>query len=551
MTNISYISYVCKDEKIIKFSLVITKKEDIEVYINNILIDPNNYVVNNIGFDNQNITFVENIGEKDNPSILTIILIADIKRQTKFQNQSQISAHHLNLELDNIIKNQSILYKLLKHSIKSTFETKYNVFLPNPQQDKILCWDKNGNIVNSDKNINYIIENIDDLKHRLNNFDKNYFPNVKENISLPDSENKSIVKNPNTSDEITVFSCDKIIYKNPNMKNVVNASEAFEFLYNSFRTLQNVQESFNTKILALRQNESSLISKIQELEVKSQHITSNNNEQYITLCHAIISAKTNMQGYTDFLSNTSKPYELILTASAETPFIVSFSNNRQTIIKKIEQNLFLNAKMTTEILYIYLELQEDNNIILGCTENKPLYLYSFPNINNSMFILDKYNFKGDYFHIPSLTMYTNSNKSVNRIYIGQVAFDETGNYLSFCNNFALGNSIVFDVNIANKIDTMVKFNNPFGVENLLHNIYLKSSIRTVTEAKNNYVPLNIVYREDGVGNVLHYGVNLSISNTNIECITGKRFIQTIASLSSKFKRSTNEVILRMILNRGF
>jgi hypothetical protein len=353
-------------------------------------------------------------------------------------------------------------------------------------------------IISSAKGISYYIENFSftNIKEALDYSLTNLLSLINSN-SIVESRHVKINNNninaSNLQDGLDIIcKAQGIYYDNTNtdLKNVNNVQDAIVCI--------------NNKVLDCNSNISNINKDLRNLDNLI------NSDSYKGSLQSIISGRLNdKQGLSEHIL-FDKPFSLVVSA-LNCPLKIAFSFNNSLYIGSLNSNVSLNFSSANIYYYIYADLDSNNQVSIGYMNKRPVYQHHNPIYypSSSNFLVDNYLDKGDFFHIPSMTMFNSNNQAIKRVYIGQVCFNNDGSIL-YLNNYCHGDSFSCDIGFSGGEIFTVK--NLIGHQVIFKEMFFKYN-RTVYEERKNY-SMNITSLKANSDN-LQAGMNWVVSDQDI------------------------------------
>ena len=482
MTNNNFIiTYVSNGFTKFDFTFSIKNETELQVFIDNKLQVLYLHYDVYIETDTNYIIMKSPVGSHSQSCVVALVYNPSIQRETNFNNATQIKAQQLNDEFNNLINLQTYLQDNLSCTIKVFDDSLYNLVFPNYEAGKSIIWNNNtfmNSYYNSDEQLNILLTFMQDVKNGVynvgngnngegNNGEGEYQPTDPKLIDSKDVVySANYVFADNVEQAINMLSDPiNLTYIDSNL-NVANVKEALDALKLS-NNISYTKNAINTNV----SNElSNLDNKINDIVSGNTHIELNNF--YMGCAHCIVESSLDNDGLTNHIIQAGEN-----TISIVEPLTIAFSYQNTIKIASLSANQSLVLPLN-QICYIYATLNNDNSISFGYSTDEPRYLYFNPVIKpqSNLLLLNRYNNRGDFFYIPSLTMFNNTGSPLKRVYIGQVKF-KSDKSLDFINNYVIGNSYSFDIPISiitSNINKEYLKKNRLGTDLLSTNKYFKS-----------------------------------------------------------------------------
>ncbi|MGV3278551.1 hypothetical protein ACFX5K_02770 [Rickettsiales bacterium LUAb2] len=527
------IKYWSKGLQEFVFNFKINDFAEIIVWLNDDLQYMSDYRIQIEAITGKNkVIFKNKIGTESNPILVTIAKQPFVTRQSTFLNFTSFRAEILNEELDNCIELIKAKSNILNNAVlKSNLElNNTEIRLPKSLEGRGLYWGKNGKLLNTDFNLNDIINNII------------------------------------TDGQITINSLEANIIKLDTQKtNIkqVNVQKFLEELDSSLQRLNAGIEDIAIKALdSINKIGDLLIIKEQQLEVIKQVNKLKNNQinnrdsiaqlnkqiiesfpnKQMQKTQTIVKAPQNSKGEYCYIDaeNIKRGFVLdIININKDNPLIINFANNDKhvneftiNVLKDFQKSLYLTERIAGRY-YLYIQLI-DNNFMFSGSLDKPFYSFDIPKPqqlqaygllkNNSYFVINN-NSLYEYDHLLA------EFKIIKKVYIGYIDIDENGFLLSGRKLQYFSFKAELDYYLDIFTTNSYVLDNYFGCNILI-------------------IRLELVY----YGEVIPLDNNCKYVNHDIEVLIGYTysldFIKIAINLIAK-NIDQNKIMLRVNVKRGF
>ena len=591
--NEEFIIYESKGQKTFECPLQLSYIEELKVFIDAILVSNTEYTLEEFGEDGQKVVFHQIIGTVNNP--VTVLLKKDVlvKRQTCFDNISQIRADILNVELDNVFRNQTYFKNILDKTVVS-LEGEY-LFLPKAEEGKTLLW-SNNQLSNSFYNIDETLSTLVDFMNTggidfsgitankvLYSHGSN-ISNVKE--ALDDLfNNQGSGGGEGGGGAIENIHASKVIYEKTDLS-ISNAEQGFNYLIEKSNniitlpidskditvihdnidgtTLQDAVNQLSESAGILYSNTSSHLENATSVQTAIDSLNKklddfiakqSSNNEYNGALHIIISGPIG----TDATSNhiIYKSAKIVSVDCSKTPLSLCFSNNNKKIIQQYSGTSDINFTELNKKYYIYADLMS-NNISFGYTDKTPSYLCFNTLISKALlWEKDSYIAGADFFHIPTMTMYNSSGQAINRLYIGQVEFNDSG-AIKYLNNYCHGD--YYSCNLQLKANAFTEIPNRIGnnviFTNITSQLVIPSAITTTITSKNQFAthsPIRNPTKTDESLEGLEYSFTESVIQIYFPSTSDKTSSHYLGDGPGTYKAplSCSDTNIRVVIKRAF
>lgn len=542
MTDVYSVHYDSKSSKEFTIPFKISNNLEVKVWVNNILqLENKDYYV--YLFDSENIesnvnnnndfgkvVFFQEVGDLTNSKIVTIEKNSLIERKSDFKNFTNFNANVLNLELNNFLD----IFKCLKvgqdngvQKSKSDVST-LNVIMPDYSKGKGLYWGEEGQIVNTDKNINDVLNNLASYNP------SNQFTTIEATNVFVDTANTSLKQN---NAQIFLENVDlKII----NLEK--NAGTLASNIGNNTSNISSITETINNTVL---QKFIGIEESINNLEKNTQNLTNNNIKTYSIVSYPLDNNKK--PNYLQFSSS----YKLALVnISKESPLILNFANKDSSILYTADSidnftSEYCNMPHTKSGRY-YIRASLDssrNKLDLAAYKKRPYFGLNVPSSNTLQ--LHGCSDTSDYFVIKDRQFYCGSNgklknKTASYIYLGYLDIDDDGNAISNINYFTENDSFEYFIDVSVKQKYVI--DNLLGCNSICINIYAL--------CENNLIPIcNQTKTYNHNGDNIEVGVSCIYNMDEIVIYTADNGIWGYSAENKVIYKETGT--LKVIVTRDF
>ncbi|MFL1781242.1 hypothetical protein ABSA28_00962 [Candidatus Hepatincolaceae symbiont of Richtersius coronifer] len=556
----NYISYLSRGESKFVCSFKINFPQELEVYIENQkAVLGSDYLVQDLDKTTKTIEFFYAVGEFLKPKTVMLKRVVNMKRKTDFQNFTQIKPELLNLELDNFLENQIFLQANLNKTIKLGANMVDELFLPSCGPGKALIWKDNGSLINSEANID---DRFNDLENKVRSLQADYNAFVTGPQGEINGTNENGI-NENDEQINLIISAAEINYQG--IVPAKNIQEAIDYVYNTnnangdilqenLTILTSFTASLEAKNIKYNNQDTSFTSggtiqeAIESLNAKVQNsaqIAGLPLAQDLSSPHCILKGPLDSDGLAGHLVYEG-PFKLKIEATTENPLLISFTYNYLSLKIALTTRTTLSfPPIADKVYYIYADLKDNQKIQVGFTNNRPFYVYHYPNFyaNSNAMLIDKYTQPSDYFYIPSLSMFDFNNNNIKRVYIGQVKFNSAGQS-TYLNNYVHGNCFCYDIPLSP--NTKFTLTNRIGHQAVSMSTYFKYNIVYTEDTSYNYLDS---IKENT--NELKAGLSLNISDQLISGVTPTPSVHCSFQKNALTPLYANTGYLRLTLKRVF
>lgn len=441
MTDVYSVHYNSKGSKNFAIPFKINNNLEVKVWIDNIIqVESKDYYIylpDNSSYGN--VVFFQEVGDLKTTKIVTIEKNILVERKSDFKNFTNFNANILNLELNNFLDILTCLKLGYNNSVQKSKNdsSSLGVIMPNYSKGKGLYWGEEGQILNTDKDINDILNNL--ANYNFNTVSTNIDAN---NISI-DISNVALKEN-----NLQIF-LEHIDLKILNLE--TSNVKLTDSIDENTSSISSIINTINNTIL---QKVANLEESIKSLETNTQNIN-NNLKPY-----SIVSYPFDDKRKPNYLQKDSNYKLKLVNINKENPLILNFAAKESNILYKADSI----DNFTSEYCsmpnanagryYIKAELNTNNNKLkVAAYKKRPYFGFSIP--NSTILKLHGCKDNSDYFLINDKTFYSGSegrskNKPANYIYLGYVDVDNEGNIISDIKYFTENDSFEYFLDVTVK-----------------------------------------------------------------------------------------------------
>lgn len=342
------------------FPFVINNSNAISVWLNDDLQTLSNYQINfNPNQDGGVVVFNNPVGTTQRPIVVTLNHIPELSRVTDFLDFTSVRASNLNYEFDNLVSIMECIDTSVATSVQqSNLETNSCVILPPSKEGKGLFWGESGKLLNTDLNLNDILNAV-----------------ALANPSLPSSQilaskivvdvSNTTIKKDNLQDFLTVTDS-TLTTLNTNQNSILQQLDTFT---QDINTLTKTCNTNSNNITTLNQN---IISNSNTITQVNDQIT--NLQQEVSSIMEQVKKINTIQPYTIVSTpkdNTNQPNYLIYRESFVFD-IVNVRVNSPLIFNFVKKGVVTQTIITD----IATQIQNSQLYCVGAVSGRYFYMQS-------------------------------------------------------------------------------------------------------------------------------------------------------------------------------